>query len=163
VVPAETSVTTPLLWGKLAYCTTVRVVDPLMEFMIAVMVVVPTLALEATPLGPMVATVGAEEVHVTEPLMTCVVLSPKVPVAVNGNVWPSNRLGVDGMTVMDTSLAFETVRLAEPRTGLSSAPISVLPCATAVARPRLGEESLMVATANSEEVHSTKPLRFRML
>ncbi len=139
------------------------VVDPLTEFMVAVMVVVPTLALEATPFGLMVATVGAEEVQVTEPLMTCVVLSLKVPVAVNGNDWPSTRLGVDGVTVMDTSVAFETDRLAEPRTGLSSAPISVVPCATAVARPRLGDESLMVATENSDDVHSTKLVRTRVL
>lgn len=131
--------------------------------MVAVMVVVPALALEATPFAPMVATVGAEEVQVTEPLMICVVLSLKVPVAVNGSDWPSKRLGSAGVTVMDTSVAFETVRLAEPRTGLSTAPIRVLPDATAVAKPRLGEESLMVATDKSEEVHTTKALRLRVL
>ena len=42
---------------------------------------------------------------------------------------------------MDTSVAFETDRVAEPIIGLSSAPMMVLPGATAVARPRLGEES----------------------
>ena len=111
----------------------------------------------------MVATVGAEEVQVTEPLMTWVVLSLKVPVAVNGNDCPNKRLGVAGVTVMDTSVAFETVRLAEPpRTLLSTAPTRVLPDATAVARPRLGEESLTVATDKSEEVHTTKALRFRV-
>ena len=46
--------------APLVYCNTVSVVDPLTEFMVAVMLVVPALALEATPFVLMVATAGAE-------------------------------------------------------------------------------------------------------
>jgi hypothetical protein len=141
----------------------VRVVDPLTEFMVAVMVVVPTLALELTPLPFTVATVGAEEVHVTDPVMSCVVPSLKVPVAVKYNDWPKSRLGFGGVTVINTSVAFDTERLAEPITGLSSAPIRLVPAATAVAKPRFGDESLMVATDKSEEVQSTNAVRFCVL
>jgi hypothetical protein len=141
----------------------VRVVDPLTEFMVAVMVVVPALALEAVPLALIVATGGSEEFQVTEFVMSCVVPSLKVPVAAKPNDSPSVRLGVAGVTAMDTSEAFETDRVAEPIMGLSSAPMMVLPGATAVARPRLGEESLIVATGAFEEVQFTNPVKFRML
>jgi len=141
----------------------VRVVDPLTEFMVAVMVVVPTLALEDVPLALIVATDGSEEFQATEFEMSCVVPSLKLPVAVKLNDSPSTRLGVAGVTAMDTSVAFETERVAEPIIGLSSAPMMVLPGATAVARPRLGEESLIVAAGAFEEVQFTNPVRFRVL
>lgn len=132
--------------------------------MVAVMVVVPTLALEAMPFALIVATGGAEEFHVTELVMSCVVLSLKVPIAVNGRLWLSARLGLAGFTVMVISVAWETDRLAGPIIGLRTAPIRLLPGPTAVARSRPGmEESLMVATCKSEEVQFTKGLRFRML
>ena len=145
------------------YGTTVSVVDPLTEFNFAVMLVVPAPALEATPFVLMVATAGTEELHVTELVMFCVVLSLKVPTAVNGRVWLSVRLGVAGVTAMETSVAWETDKLAAPIIGPSTAPIRLLPGAAAVAMPRLPEESLMVATCKSEEVQFTKGLKYCML
>jgi len=145
------------------YGTTVSVVDPLTEFNFAVMLVVPAPALEATPFVLMVATAGTEELHVTELVMFCVVLSLKVPTAVNGRVWLSVRLGVAGVTAMETSVAWEIDNLAGPIIGPSTAPIRLLPGAAAVATPRLPEESLMVATCKSEEVQFTKGLKYCML
>jgi len=57
----------------------------------------------------MVATAGAEELHVTELVMSCVVLSLKVPTAVNCRFWLRVRLGV-AVTAMETSVAWETDR-----------------------------------------------------
>ena len=66
---------------------TVRDVDPATEPRVAVTVVVPVLALAASPWLPpallMVATATAEELHCTVFVRSCAVLSVNVPVAVN--------------------------------------------------------------------------------
>ncbi len=49
-----------------------------------------------------VATDADVELHVTDPVKFCVVLSEKVPVAVNCHVVPRAMLGLVGVTEMDT-------------------------------------------------------------
>ena len=66
---------------------TVTVLDPLTEPEVAVTVLVPVPALDARPWLPLalliVATLVCEELHCTEAVRSCVVLSLKVPVALN--------------------------------------------------------------------------------
>ena len=70
-----------------AAAVTVRVVDPATEPRVAVTVVLPVLALAASPWLPpallMVATAADEELHCTVLVRSCVVSSVNIPVAVN--------------------------------------------------------------------------------
>jgi hypothetical protein len=52
----------------------------------------------------MVAMDTSDELHVTEVVMSCVVLSEKVPVAVNCCVDPSTISGLEGETVIESSV-----------------------------------------------------------
>jgi hypothetical protein len=62
---------------------------------------------------------------------------------------------VEGVTVMDVSVAAVTVRLAIPETPLSVAVIVVEPLATPVASPELA----IVAAAVLEEIQDTEFVR----
>src|ERR1700746_2779687 len=81
---------------------------------VAVMLVGPAPTAVARPFEPdallMVATPVAEEAQVTVEVRSWIVLSVKVPVAVNCSVSPLAMLGVGGVTAMDTSVASVTVR-----------------------------------------------------
>jgi len=72
---------------------TVRVAAPEMLAEVAVIVVVPVATAVTFPLVPAVlltvATAGLEELHVTDDVISCVLLSEKVPVAVNWSVVPT--------------------------------------------------------------------------
>ena len=85
----------------------VSVVEPLMAPFVAVIVLVPVVALEARPLEPLVllilATDLVEELHVTDVVRSCVVASVYVPVAVNCSVVPSAIAGFAGVISMDWS------------------------------------------------------------
>jgi len=71
---------------------------------VAVMVVVPAATAVAFPLEAIVATVGAEELHVTDAVIFSLELSGKVPVAVNSSFVPTEMLEFAGVTVIDTSV-----------------------------------------------------------
>ena len=92
---------------------TVRLVDPDMLTDVAVIVVEPAATEVADPVEPaallMVATPVLDELQVTAVVRFCVVLSEKVPVAVNCWVVPLAMLGLVGVTAMDTSVALVTV------------------------------------------------------
>lgn len=66
---------------------TVRLVEPDMLPDVALIVVVPTAAEVAFPSDPgmllMAATEAAEELHITDVVISCALLSEKMPVAVN--------------------------------------------------------------------------------
>jgi hypothetical protein len=80
------------------------------------MVVVPIISVVASPWEPvvllMVATVALEECHVTAVVISCVVLSEYVPVAVNCPVVPESRLRFIGVTVIEIS--FTALELDPP-------------------------------------------------
>src|SRR5258708_7335702 len=101
-----------------AAALTVRVVEPEMAPDIAVMVVWPVLTLVASPLVPavllIVATAKAFDVHVTVPVMFCVLPSVYDPVAVNCVVVPKAIVGSAGVTVIDSKAAGVTVNVVEP-------------------------------------------------
>src|SRR2546427_13126807 len=89
---------------------TVSVVFPETPPKVAVIVVVPVATDVAKPCEPpallIVATPVLDELHVTWVVRSCVVLSLKVPVAVNCRVVPFAMLGFVGVTAIEERVAF---------------------------------------------------------
>ena len=90
---------------------TVRVVLPETVPDIALMTVEPAATAVARPLEPgallTVATAAADEVQVTDAVRSWLVLSEKMPVAVNCLVVPGAMLGLVGVTAIETRIAPE--------------------------------------------------------
>ncbi len=82
------------------------------------MVVEPAATDEARPLEPAAlltaATAAFDELQVACVVRSWTVLSEKVPVAVNCWLLPSARLGLGGVTPIDTSVAEVTVSVVLP-------------------------------------------------
>jgi hypothetical protein len=96
---------------------TVIVVVPVLPPKVAEMVAEPTLTAVASPLEPIVlliVTLASFEAHVTDVVMSCVVLSENVPVAVNCWVPPRAIEGLAGVTEIETIVADVTVSRVEP-------------------------------------------------
>ena len=132
---------------------TVREVLPLIAPEVAEIVTVPSLRPVVKPLTVMDAMLLLVDAHVTVPVMSWVVASLNVPVAVNCCCTPS---GIDipaGVTAIETRVALVTVRLAVPDTEPTVALIVVGPAVKAIAVPFVGTASLTVATLVSEELH----------
>lgn len=133
--------------------------DWLTEPDFAVMVVVPAPTLVASPWLPavllMVATVGVEELQITEVVRSCVLPSVKVPVPANCWVVPCTIVALAGVTTSETRVAAVTVRVVDPLTPLEAAVIVVVPIALLVASPVV----LMVATVVCEELQVTEVVR----
>lgn len=132
----------------------VSVVTPDMLPNVAVMVVEPTPTDVARPCVPVIVeTRVSEELHTTDDVISCVVLSEKVPVAINCWVVPRTMLGFAGVTVTDVSTAGVTVSVAAGLdvTPENTAEMTVDPSLTAVASPFEPETLLMVATAVFED------------
>jgi hypothetical protein len=98
---------------------TVSVVNPDILPDVAVNVVEPAAIAAANPFKPvsllMVPTAPVDVLHVTAAVMSCVVLSENVPVAVNCWIVPFTMLGLVGVTAMDTSTAGVTVTSVNPQ------------------------------------------------
>ena len=116
---------------------TVRVVFPEILPEVAVMVEVPAATAVARPLLLTVAIDVFDELQVTWVVISWVVPSENVPVAVNCWVAPTDRLGLDGVTAMDDRVAEFTVRIVFPEIVPEVAVMVVTPVARAVARPLL--------------------------
>ncbi|HEV2717748.1 MAG TPA: hypothetical protein VGU64_20950, partial [Terriglobales bacterium] len=82
-----------------------------------------------------VAAAALEELHRTDAVISWVLLSLKVPVAVNCLVVPTAILEFAGVTAIKTKVAALTLREALPVTPPEAAVIVVLPIPTAVANP----------------------------
>ena len=76
----------------------------------------PALTPDASPEPEIVATAVFKDVHVTEPVMFCVLASENVPVAVNCCIAPVVIDGLAGVTLIDVSVAAEMFRTVEPLT-----------------------------------------------
>ena len=91
------------------YGVTVRVVTPLTAFEVATTSVEPAAIPAACPFVPaallMVATPMLDELQVTVPVRSLVLLSLYVPVAVNCWVLPDAIVGVAGVTAIEMSAA----------------------------------------------------------
>jgi hypothetical protein len=76
----------------------------------------------AIPSSPTGATVLSDELHFTRPVISCVLLSLKVPVATSWRVDPGATTGVVGVIAIEVSAADVTVRIAP---GLEVIPVDV--------------------------------------
>jgi hypothetical protein len=99
------------------------------------MLVLPVATLVATPLPLIVAAAGFKELQSTDAEISCVLLSLKVPVAVNAFVVPTAMLELAGVTAIDTRLAPVTVRDVVPVTLPEAAVIVVVPALALLANP----------------------------
>jgi len=138
---------------------TVKVVDPLIEPEVAVMVVDAAATPVASPLLVMVAAAGFDELQVAELVRLLVVPLEYVPVAVNCCMPPTGTDGLEGVRAMETKLGVETVRTVDPLTVPEVAVIVDVPAETAVANPA----ALMIATLGSEEVQTTEFVRLAVV
>ncbi len=128
---------------------TVSPADPETAPNVAVMVVLPVAALLAKPWPLMPAAAALDELQTTEPLMSCVLESLNVPVAVNCFVVPTAMLDPAGVTASETSVAPVTVSDAVPLTDPSVAVIVVVPVPVLVAKP---VESMLAAFDEEDQV-----------
>jgi hypothetical protein len=117
---------------------TVSMVEPVIPFKLALIVVLPPETALAKPLIgallPMVATPVSEDPQVTLPVRFCVLLSVNVPVAISCSVVWGAMVEFAGVTAIETS-AGATVRLKFPVTPFSFALIMAWPAALAVTSP----------------------------
>ncbi len=102
-----------------------------------------------------VATDTFDELHVTDDVIFCVLLSENVPVAVNCSFVLRAMPGLVGVTAIDTSVAELTARAVEPEMPLEAAVIVVVPAATGVAFPLELGVLLIVATDVADEIQFT--------
>lgn len=122
----------------------------------AEMLAVPgPIAVAVLPAFPIVATARLSEAHVDSRVMTWVLLSLNKPTALKGSLVPGAMVRPEGLTEMDTSVAFVTSSMAEALMEPSVAVIVEVPGARALARP-LGA---IVATAVLDEAQDTFPVR----
>ncbi len=136
--------------------TTVSVVELVIFPKVALIIVAPFEMEVASPLVPIVATFMFEEFQVTSDVKSWVVLSEKVPIAVNCCFNPLAKEELLGATARDWRTADVTVSVAEAVLLPNDAEIVVVPTPVAVARPEL----LIVATPAFDEVHVTVDVRF---
>ena len=136
---------------KLHYGVTVRVELAEIVPEVAVMVVVPAARAMARPLLLTVATDVLDELQVTETVMSWIVPSENVPVAVNCWVDATDMSGLAGVTAMADKVAELTVKVMLSEIVPEVAVMVVVPFAMAVARPLL----LTVATDVLDELQMT--------
>ena len=114
---------------------TVRVVEPFTLPKVALIVELPIPTPVAKPPVVIVATLVVSEFHVTVLVMSCVLESVYVPVAVNCCVKLLTIEGFTGVTLIETRVAAVTVRVVEPLTLPEVALIVDVPTPRPVAKP----------------------------
>jgi len=102
---------------------------------LADMVAAPALTPVARPVWSTVAKFVAFELHVTLLVMSVVLPSEKMPLAVKACVWPVAMDAVAGVTTIDVNKAEVTVATADPDLDPMVAVIVELPAATPVTNP----------------------------
>ena len=142
---------------------TVRGVLPDTPSKEAEIVVVPILKALASPLTVIEAIPVADDFHTTDPVMSCVDESEKVPVAVNCCAIPMEMFAFVGVTAMETTVADVTVRVAEPVTEPEVAVMDVVPALMAFTIPNVGAELLTVATDVFDDAQVAFPVKFCVL
>ena len=133
---------------------------PLLPPKLPVIVLVPMFLAAARPLTVIEATAVAEDCHCVTFVMSCLLPSEKLPIAVNCCASPSATVGLTGVIAIAVADAELTVRVVLPLIEPSVAIIVVLPEDTAVARPMVGAVLLMVATEVAEDAQPTVPVMF---
>src|SRR6266851_2648577 len=110
-------------------------VEPVTPFWVAWIVVVPSCTLVTKPVALTVATPGLVELQTAVAVMSGVLPSLYVPVAVSCSLEPKTTLGLEG--VMAIEMRAITVNEVEPVTALKVAEIFVVPDPAAAASPVL--------------------------
>jgi len=110
-----------------------------------------------------VATVVDVELQVTDAVRSCVLLSEKMPVAVNCLVVPRAMRAAAGDTSSASSDAARTFSVVLPETVPEAAVIVVVPAASALARPWLPTVLLIVDTAVDDELQVTEAVRSKLV
>jgi hypothetical protein len=143
---------------------TVRVVETEIEPDVAEMPELPSATLVARPWLPAtlltVATETSNDAHWTDPVMSCVVPSVKVPVAANWSVVPRGMVGVDGVMAIETRVAGVTVNVDDP--AMLPAAVAVIvawPAEALVTNP----VALAVATVGADELQFAEVVRSSVL
>lgn len=124
--------------------------EPLIPPNAALIVVLPLATLVTSPTLLIVAVVGLEELQTTELEMSCVLLSLKLPVAVNCLVVPTGMFEVAGVTTIETKLAAVIVSDAVPLTEPEAAVIVVVPAPALFTSPF--ESTVAVEVAEEDHV-----------
>jgi hypothetical protein len=101
----------------------------------AVIIADPALTPVARPVASIVAKFVAFEFHVTLFVMSVVLPSEKIPLAVKACVWPVAMEAVAGVRTIDVNWAAVTVADAEPVVDPIVAVMVELPAATPVTKP----------------------------
>jgi hypothetical protein len=127
---------------------TVSSVEPTTDPEVALMVLVPAATPVARPPVPILAVAVVPDPHVTDDVRFCVLLSLKVPVAVNCCVDPLAIDELAGVTAMDCSVAAVTVSTVDPTIEPEVALMVLVPAATPVAKP----PTVMVAAVPEAQV-----------
>ena len=143
---------------------TVKMVDPCMLPIVAVIVVVPVVTGVTKPFDPaallIAATDSADEPQVTSVVRFCVEPSEYVPFALNCWVVPIAMLGLDGVIVKETSVAGVTVRVVLPEMLPNVAVIVVAPTVMGVADTFKPTAFLIAAVELEEELQVTDAVIF---
>jgi hypothetical protein len=142
------------LWGAtLTDCSVaavaVRMAVPETDPNVAVMVALPAVSALARPELLTVAILPSLDVQVAELVMSCVVASVKVAVAVNCAVVFVGTEGFAGVTVIRETVALVTVNTVLPLIDPEAAVMIALPVAALFAKPLTST----VAMVESEELH----------
>jgi len=142
---------------------TVLVALPLIAPDVAVTVKVPMSLAVAAPLTVIEATLLGETLHTTVPVISCVLLSENVPVAVNCCTVPSGMPSVKtGVTLIEVRVALVTVRVALEETPFAVAVMVEVPAVNPIARPGAPFTS-MLTTEGFDELQVTRPVAFSVV
>jgi hypothetical protein len=142
---------------------TAKVAEPLTVPEIAVTVTLPPAIVVAKPVLLTVTKLTSLEVHVTELVRFCVLLSVNVPVAVNCWVVPTATVRLTGVTAMETNIAPVTVSEADALTVPDVAVTIAVPVLALVPSPWVPAALLIAATAGADELHCTLLVTFCVL
>ena len=138
---------------------TVKLTDLLTAPEVTVMVVAPTLTVDASPrvagASLTVATAALDDVHVEVPVTSPTLPSLKVPAAVNCCTRPSAAVAPFGVMAIDSSVGGATLRLVVAEIDPVAARIVALPAVRVLANPCAPVALLMVATPAAEELQMT--------
>lgn len=145
--PILTVVTLAVVLPEMLLKNAVTVIEPL-----ATPVAIPFVGVALE----IVAMAMLDDVHVASNVMSFVVRSLNVPVAMNCLSVVLGIMGFAGVIAIEDRVAADTVKVVLPETPLSEAVMVLLPVVRLVARPCVPVEFEMVATLEALDVQVTK-------
>jgi len=142
--------------GGVAASETFSVSEPETAVRCAEIVVLPAACPVASPALLKLATLGFEELQVTEFVISSVLPLEYVPVAVNCCVAPAIMPGIVGRSAIETRMGTDAVSVVEPQMEPVQALMLVEPTPRANACPVFVESLVTLATVLLEELHTTE-------